>query len=316
MPRTWEETHFGVTLPQIKRTWEEARDTALEIDRLKFDSVWVCDHMYGVPNPALPIFEGWTQLAAVAAITEHVQLGTLVTPPFFRNVGVLAKQVATIDHVSSGRTIMGLGAGWFPPEFEAYGNPFPSLGQRMKALDETAQALRSLWTEASTTLDGEYVKLKDAVCEPKPVRTPPILIGGTGEKVLMGIVARHADIWNNMAVTQAQLGAKVEALRRRCDDEGRDFETLTVSQQCVVIIEETEDAARASLAKANKVYGGHMGATLEEHGIWGTPERVVEGIERHRKLGCTGFVIEFFGRDTRIPARLFAETVLPEFRRS
>ncbi|MFT5442525.1 MAG: alkanesulfonate monooxygenase SsuD, partial [Myxococcota bacterium] len=211
-------THFGVTLPQIKRTWQEARDTALEIDRLKFDSVWVCDHMYGVPNPALPIFEGWSQLAAIAAITEHVQLGTLVTPPYFRNVGVLAKQVATIDHVSSGRTIMGLGAGWFPPEFEAYGNPFPKLGARMRGLEETAQALRSLWTEPATTLDGTHVHLKDAVCEPKPIRTPPILIGGTGEKVLMGIVARHADIWNNMAITQSELGAKVEVLRRRCGE--------------------------------------------------------------------------------------------------
>lgn len=308
------ETHFGVTLPQIKRTWQEARETALEVDRLKYDSAWVCDHMYGVPNPALPIFEAWSQLAAIAAITEHVHLGTLVTPPFFRNVGVLAKQIATIDHVSSGRTIMGLGAGWFPPEFEAYGNPFPSLGQRMRGLEETAQALRSLWTEPSTTLDGEHVKLKDAVCEPKPVRMPPILIGGTGEKVLMGIVARHADIWNNMAVTQGQLGAKVEALQRRCDEEGRDFDTLAVSQQCVVIIDETEDAARASLAKASKVYGGHMGAGLEEHGIWGTPERVIECIERHRDLGCTGFVMEFFGRDTRVPAQLFAETVLAHYR--
>jgi alkanesulfonate monooxygenase SsuD/methylene tetrahydromethanopterin reductase-like flavin-dependent oxidoreductase (luciferase family) len=307
-------THFGVTLPQIKRTWQEARDTALEIDRLKFDSVWVCDHMYGVPNPALPIFEGWSQLAAIAAITEHVQLGTLVTPPYFRNVGVLAKQVATIDHVSSGRTIMGLGAGWFPPEFEAYGNPFPKLGARMRGLEETAQALRSLWTEPATTLDGTHVHLKDAVCEPKPIRTPPILIGGTGEKVLMGIVARHADIWNNMAITQSELGAKVEVLRRRCGEEKRDFDTLAVSQQTVVIIEETEDAAKASLAKASKVYGGHMGAGIEEHGIWGTPERVIECIERHKDLGCTGFVIEFFGRDTRVPAQLFAETVLPHFR--
>ena len=135
MPATTRPSHFGVTLPQIKRTWQEARDTALAIDALKYDSVWVCDHMYGVPNPALPIFEAWSQLAAIAAITEHVELGTLVTPPFFRNVGVLAKQVATIDHVSSGRTIMGLGAGWFPPEFEAYGNPFPTLGQRMRGLD-------------------------------------------------------------------------------------------------------------------------------------------------------------------------------------
>ena len=314
MPATTRPSHFGVTLPQIKRTWQEARDTALAIDALKYDSVWVCDHMYGVPNPALPIFEAWSQLAAIAAITEHVELGTLVTPPFFRNVGVLAKQVATIDHVSSGRTIMGLGAGWFPPEFEAYGNPFPTLGQRMRGLDETAQALRALWTEPSVTLDGEHVHLKDAVCEPKPVRTPPILIGGTGEKVLMGIVARHADIWNNMAITQAQLGNKVEVLERRCGEEGRDFGTLTVSQQTVVIIEETEEAARASLAKASKVYGGHMGAGIEEHGIWGTPDRVIECIERHRVLGCSSFVIEFFGRDTKVPAELFAETVMPHFR--
>jgi len=129
----------------------------------------------------------------------------------------------------------------------------------------------------------------------------------------MGIVARHADIWNNMAISQNQLGAKVEVLRRRCGEEGRDFDTLTVSQQCVVIIDETEDAARASLAKASKVYGGHMGAGLEEHGIWGTPERVIECIERHRDLGCTSFIIEFFGRDTRVPAQLFAETVLSHY---
>jgi alkanesulfonate monooxygenase SsuD/methylene tetrahydromethanopterin reductase-like flavin-dependent oxidoreductase (luciferase family) len=209
---------------------------------------------------------------------------------------------------------MGLGAGWFPPEFEAYGNPFPKLGARMRGLEETAQALRSLWTEPTTTLDGTHVHLKDAVCEPKPIRTPPILIGGTGEKVLMGIVARHADIWNNMAITQSELGAKVEVLRRRCGEEKRDFDTLAVSQQTVVIIEETEEAAKTSLAKASKVYGGHMGAGIEEHGIWGTPERVIECIERHKALGCSGFVIEFFGRDTRVPAQLFAETVLPHFR--
>src|SRR5213596_3460995 len=94
---------FGVTLPQIKRTWAEVRAAALEFDRLGFDSVWVCDHLYGVPLPNLPIFEAWSELAAVAAITERVELGTLVTPPFFRNPAVFAKQVATIDHVANGR---------------------------------------------------------------------------------------------------------------------------------------------------------------------------------------------------------------------
>ena len=130
----------------------------------------------------------------------------------------------------------------------------------------------------------------------------------------MGIAARYSDIWNNMAITQAQLGPKIEALHKRCADVGRDPAEIQVSQQCVVIIEETEEAAKASLAKAGKIYGGHMGAGLEEHGIWGTPERVIECIEKHRALGCTSFLMEFFGRDTRIPAQIFAEQVLPQFR--
>jgi alkanesulfonate monooxygenase SsuD/methylene tetrahydromethanopterin reductase-like flavin-dependent oxidoreductase (luciferase family) len=206
---------------------------------------------------------------------------------------------------------VGLGAGWFQPEFEAYGNPFPPLGERMRGLEETVQILKGMWTNETTRFEGEIFSVKDALCEPKPVRIPPVLIGGTGEKVLMGIAARHGDIWNNMAVTQGQLGQKVEALRKRCDEVGRDASEIRISQQCVVIIEEDEAAARASLARAGKVYGGHMGAGLEEHGIWGTPERVAECIEKHRELGCTDFLMEFFGRDTRPPARLFAEAVLP-----
>jgi len=305
--------HFGITLPQIKRSWDEARDAAQAFERLGFDSLWVCDHMYGVPNPALPILEAWSLLAAVGAHTDRVELGTLVTPPLLRNVGVFAKQVATVDHTSGGRVIAGLGAGWFPPEFEDYGIAFPPIGARMTALDETTRALKALWTQQRVDLEGEFVRLRGAVCEPKPLRRPPILIGGGGERRLMGIAAREADIWNNMAIAQGQLASKVEALRRRCDEVGRDPQTLRVSQQCTVVIADSEDEARAALAKASRVFGGHMGASLEEHGIWGTPERVIEGIERHRAQGCTMFVIEFFGRDTREPARLFSEAVLPAF---
>jgi F420-dependent oxidoreductase-like protein len=310
MPRP---VRFGVTLPQIKRGWPEARQAALEFDRLGYDSVWVCDHLYGVPLPTLPIFEAWSELAAVAAITERVQLGTLVTPPFFRNPAVLAKQVATIDHIADGRTIVGLGAGWFEAEFRGYGCAFPALGERMRALEEAVEILKRMWTEERVTFHGRHFSVEDALCEPKPRRRPPILIGGGGERVLMGIAARSADIWNNLAVFQHQLGDKVEALRRRCDEVGRDFASLEVSQQCVVVIAEDPERARASLAKARKIYGGHMGAALEEHGIWGHPEAVIERIEHHRRLGCSLFCIEFFGRDTREPARLFAEKVMPAF---
>ena len=310
MPRPM---RFGVTLPQIKRSWQESRAAAESFERLGFDSVWVCDHLYGVPLPTLPILEAWTQLAAVAAVTERVGLGTLVTPPFFRNPAVLAKQIATLDQISGGRATPGFGAGWFEPEFSNTGCAFPSLPERLRALDEMLTILKSLWSQETTTFQGRHFSVKDARCEPKPVRPPRLLVGGGGEKLLMGIAVRHADVWNNMAVFQSQLAHKVEVLRRRCDEAGRDFDSIEVSQQCVVVIGEDESQAKAALEKAKQIYGGHMGASIEEHGIWGTPDQVIERIERHRALGCSFLPIEFFGRDTREPAQLFAETVMPAF---
>jgi F420-dependent oxidoreductase-like protein len=307
------EVRFGVTLPQIKRSWEEAGAAAREFDRLGFDSVWVCDHLYGVPLPHLPILEAWSLLAAVAAVTERVRLGTLVTPPFFRNPAVLAKQIATIDHISAGRAAPGFGAGWFEPEFRGYGARFPGLRQRLAALDEALEIMTRMWTEEKPTFEGEYFSVQEVMCEPRPARKPPVLVGGGGEKVLMGIAARRADVWNNMAVFQADLPRKIEALKRRCDEVGRDFDEIEISQQCVVVIGESHEAASKQLDKAVQIYGGHMGGSLKEHGIWGAPEAVIEKIERHRALGCTHFPIEFFGRDTREPARLFAETVMPAF---
>jgi F420-dependent oxidoreductase-like protein len=305
---------FGVTLPQIKRTWAEARDAAVEFDRLGFDSVWVCDHLAGVPMPTLPILEAWTELAAVAAVTSRVELGTLVTPPYFRHPAVLAKQVATLDTIAGGRTVLGLGAGWFATEFESYGLPFPPVGRRLRAVEETIEIVKRMWTEERVTFEGREFAVRDALCEPKPVRRPPILVGGGGERVLLRIAARHADVWNNLAASQAELGRKVEVLRRHCAEVGRDFAEIEVSQQCLVVVAPTEDAARAGLERAQRIYGGHMGAGLEAHGIWGTPPRVIDAIRRHVALGCTLFVIEFFGRDTREPARLFAAEVLPAFR--
>ncbi|TFG98083.1 MAG: TIGR03560 family F420-dependent LLM class oxidoreductase [Myxococcales bacterium] len=305
---------FGATLPQIKRSWDETRAAAVEFDALGYDSLWVCDHLVGIPLPKLPILEAWSLLAAVAAVTQRARLGTLVTPPFFRNPAVLAKQIATLDAISGGRVIAGLGAGWYEAEFRGYGCEFPGLRERLRALEESIEIMKRLWTQDEASFEGHSFRIESAACEPKPKQRPAILIGGGGERVLMGIAARHADIWNNMAVFQAQLAAKVEALRRRCDEVGRDFSTLEISQQCVVVIAEDADAARGQLEKAKKLYGGHMGSALEEHGIWGSPEGVIERIERHVKLGCTLFAIEFFGRDTREPARLFAEKVMPAFR--
>ena len=303
--------HFGVTLPQIKRPWADTRAAALEYEQLGFESLWLNDHLYGVPGPHVPILEAWTTLSAVGAVTERAQLGTLVTPIGFRNPALLAKMAATLDNITNGRLILGLGTGWFEMEFSGYGFAFPRLGARLEQLDEAATLIKHLWTDPQATFQGAHFTVDSVFCEPKPVRKPhpPILIGGGGEKVLLRIVAQHADIWNNLAVNQGDLAHKIAKLREHCAAIDRDPATLTVSQQCMVVIGENEAEAKANVEKAGRVYGGHLGP-----GLAGTPEQCIDKIRELAALGCTLFIIEFFGRDPREPARLFAERVMPAFR--
>ena len=302
--------HFGVTLPQIKRTWEETRAACQEFESLGYDSVWVNDHLYGIPGPQIPILEAWTTLSAVGACTSRVLLGTLVSPVGFRNPALLAKMVATLDHITGGRVIVGLGCGWFEMEFSGYGFEFPPLRVRLQQLDEAATLMKQMWTEEQATFTGKMFRTAGVYCEPKPVRKPhpPILIGGGGERLLLRLAARHADIWNNLAVSQAALSHKVARLRAHCEAIGRDPATLRVSQQTMVVIGKDRADAEAKVEKARAIYGGHLG-----QGIAGTPEECVEAIRRHVDVGCTMLMIEFFGRDTREPARLFAERVMPAF---
>lgn len=306
--------HFGVTLPQIKRTWQETRNAAQTFESLGFHSVWLNDHLFGVPSPSLPILEAWTTLSAVAAVTERVQLGTLVSPVGFRNPALLAKMASTLDQISNGRVIVGLGCGWFQMEFQGYGYPFPPLRQRLEQLEEALVLMKQLWREPQVHFNGKHFRADAAYCEPKPVQKPhpPLLVGGGGERVLLHLAAAHADIWNNLAVNQNELGRKVERLRAHCAEVGRPWDSITVSQQCLVVIGTDEADARAKLEKAQTIYGGHMGMAGPLT-LAGTAERIVDRIRAHLELGCTMFVMEFFGRDTREPARLFAEGVLPAF---
>jgi F420-dependent oxidoreductase-like protein len=302
--------HFGVSLPQIKRSWEETRAAALEFERLGFHSVWLNDHLYGIPGPQVPIMEAWTTLAAVGAVTSRVELGTLVSPVGFRNPALLAKMAATLDTITNGRVIVGLGSGWFQMEFAGYGFDFPPVHTRLQQLEEAVVLMKQMWTDSQPTFRGAHYRTEAVFCEPKPARRPhpPILIGGGGEKVLLRIVAQHADIWNNLAVNQGDLAHKVERLRAHCATVQRDPATLRISQQCMVVIGENDADAAAKVQKARQIYGGHLGA-----GISGTPTQCVDSIRALVASGCTMLVIEFFGRDTREPARLFAEQVMPAF---
>jgi alkanesulfonate monooxygenase SsuD/methylene tetrahydromethanopterin reductase-like flavin-dependent oxidoreductase (luciferase family) len=307
--------HFGVTLPQIKRPWVAAADSAREFERLGYDSLWVCDHLYGPQSPQLPILEAWSMISAVAAITERVELGTLVTPAGMRNAAQLGKVIATADNIAGGRVIAGLGAGWMPREFTDFDVPFHSTGDRLKQLEETVCLLKRMWgEEEEVSFDGDFVSATNVVCQPKPPRQVPVLIGGAGEKVTLNLVARHADIWNNLAGYQPELAHKVDVLKSHCDTVGRNFDEITVSQQCLVTIARDAESAGPMADQAQKIFGGHMGDPKGPIAITGTPDQCCEAIQKHIELGCTMFVMEFFGRDTREPAQLFAEEVAPNFR--
>ena len=306
--------HFGVTVPQIKRTWDESVTASREFEAMGYDSLWVCDHLYGPQSPQIPILEAWSLLAGLAAATEKVELGTLVTPAGMRNAAHLGKVIATVDNIAGGRVIPGLGGGWMQREFTDFGVPFLQTKERLGQLRETVTLLKRMWTEDEVTFDGKYIQAEHLVCEPKPPRKMPILIGGGGEQVTMKLAAKEADIWNNQAVQQARLPHKIDVLKQHCADIGRPFEEVTVSQQCLVTIAPDEDRAGPMIATAKKIFGGHLGDPEGPLAIAGSPARVKEQIQKHIDLGCTMFLMEFFGRDTREPAALFAEQVLPSFK--
>ncbi|MCA9830064.1 MAG: LLM class flavin-dependent oxidoreductase [Dehalococcoidia bacterium] len=310
------QVHFGVTIPQIKRTWEEAKAASIEFEAMGYDSLWVCDHLYGPQSPSIPILEAWSELAAVAAITSKVELGTLVTPAGMRNPAHLGKIIATVDNIAGGRVIAGLGGGWMTREFTDFGVPFLPTGQRLGQLRETVELLKRMWdpAEGEVTYEGKYINVQNVVTEPKPPRRVPILIGGSGENVTLKLVAQHADWWNNSAGNQGNLERKVGVLRQHCESIGRDPEEITVSQQCLVTIAPDDAAAGPMIDTAKKIFGGHMGDPTGPLAIAGSPERVKEQIQKHIDLGCTAFVMEFFGRDTKTPAQLFADKVLPAFK--
>ncbi len=308
------QAHFGVTLPQIKRPWVAAADAAKRFEALGFDSLWVCDHLYGPQSPQLPILEAWSMVSAIAAITTRVEIGTLVTPAGMRNAAQLGKVIATADNIAGGRVIAGLGAGWMPREFTDFNVPFLSIGDRLTQLAETVELLKRMWgDEAEVSFDGQFVKAENVVCQPKPPRAIPILIGGAGEKVTLKLAAKEADIWNNLAGFQGELAHKVDVLKRHCDAVDRDFSEIIVSQQCLVTIAKDQASAGPMADQAQKIFGGHMGDPKGPIAITGTPDQCCEAIQKHIDLGCTMFVMEFFGKDTQEPAQLFSEEVMPHF---
>lgn len=238
----------AIKTPPHHATWHEFLDVWREADRIEvFESAWNWDHFYPLAEPYDgPNLEGWTMLAALAQATSRLRLGAMVNGMHHRHPAVTANMAASLDIVSEGRFVLGMGAGWNVMESDAYGIELGTLTERFDRLDEGIEIIRSLLDNKETNFSGRYFTLTNAWCEPKPVQAKlPIVIGGKGPKRTLRTAARWADQWDmTFPAAPADWQALDEVLRRHCDDVGRDQSEITRS----VHLAFPEDADVAQLA--------------------------------------------------------------------
>ncbi|GBD27905.1 Phthiodiolone/phenolphthiodiolone dimycocerosates ketoreductase [bacterium HR30] len=301
---------FGLFLPQVGLTWEAIRETVLAADELGFDSVWFVDHMWMRGLPDLDLLEAWTLMAALAGLTRRIRIGTLVLCNSYRNPALVAKMASSLDQVSGGRFVLGLGAGWMEEEYRAYGYPFPSARVRIEQLDEALHIMKRLFTEQRATFQGKYYSVVDAINHPKPKQQPhpPILVGGAGERRLLRVVAEHANIWNCPNNVAAELPQKLLALRRHCDAIGRNFEEIEISEQCVFIVGKNRSEVERKTAAAQALLGAvwDIGRAFA-----GTPQELVKAFRERQRQGVTFFIGLFGDLNQRESLELFAREVIP-----
>jgi len=222
---------FGIQTPQQHTTWPEILSLWQEIDGLGYDTAWVFDHFLPIfSDPTGPCLEAWTALSALAMATKNVRLGAMVTGNTYRHPAVLAKMATTVDIISGGRLILGIGAGWFEQEHQEYGIQFHTTGGRLRRLEEALEIIKRLWTEEHANFSGRYHELSNASFKPKPLQQPhpPIMIGASGENMALGIVARHAQMWNSFGTPEV-FRHKIERLKDHCERAGRDVATIEKS---------------------------------------------------------------------------------------
>ena len=304
---------FGLFLPQVGLPFTVIKERVQLAERLGFHSVWFVDHMWGRGLPDFEHLEAWTLMSAIAAVTERIGIGTLVLCNSYRSPSLLAKMAASLDNVSSGRLVLGLGTGWMEEEYLAYGYPFPPPRVRIEQLEEALCIIKLLLTEPRASFQGKYYAIEDAVNNPKPVQKPrpPILIGGAGEKRLLRVVAEHADIWNCPNNVAPSLPHKLDVLKRHCDTIGRDPQSIEVSEQSIMVLGRNQKDLRGKMQFAKQALGATF--DVEQTALRGTPEQLIEAIENRSRQGVTFFTTLFGDMNQPETLELFAKTVAPAF---
>jgi F420-dependent oxidoreductase-like protein len=284
---------FGYHIPNFtfrevppERTFERVVELAQAAETAGFGLVTVMDHfyqIYGVGPEADPMLEAWTTLGGLAARTSSVRLGTLVTGVTYRNPAMLAKMVTTLDVVSGGRALLGLGAAWNEDEHRGYGFEFPPIGERMDRLEEALTICRAMFTEERPSFEGRYYRIEQALNSPRPIQAggPRILVGGGGEQRTLKIAAKHADMTHWFPLGLDMLKHKTEVLERHCAEVGRDPSTIerTMTAPVIVVAREADGAAILDRLPPER----------RAHVLVGTPDQVADGLRPYLDAGFTGF---------------------------
>jgi len=324
---------FGLFIPQgwkldlagiaPKDQWAAMLDVARVAESGPFESIWVFDHFHTVPVPTEEAtHEAWTLMAGLGAATSRVRLGQMCTCMGYRNPAYLAKVAATVDVISGGRVEMGIGAGWYEHEWEAYGYGFPTAGERLRQLDEGVQIMRQLWTEGVATLDGKQYQVDGAICRPLPLQAGgiPLWIAGGGERKTLRIAAQYA-AYTNFDGTPEVFVRKSELLAEHCREVGTDYDAIVRSANFNVVIGETEKDVQDRLAwfrsRIEKLIPAErLEGTVKQYAdsqLCGTPEQITERLTALKKLGMT-YTITYFPEAAfdKSGIELFASQVAPE----
>jgi F420-dependent oxidoreductase-like protein len=294
-------TRFGLqinsfTYPGVPdaRLFERVVRIAETAEEAGFDSVWVMDHFYQIPvvgRRTEPMLEAYSVLSGLAARTSRAQLGTMVTGVTYRSPALLAKTVTTLDVISSGRAILGIGAAWNDDEHDGYGFEFPPLRERFDRLEEAVQICRAMFTDHAPSFEGRHYRVREALNMPRPVRPggPPILIGGSGERRTIPLVARYADACNFFGDVDT-IRRKVRILEQRCEDAGRDPGDITKTRLGVLNIAATAAEAERKareVAAVRRLDEERVRSSM----ITGDPDAVREQVAAFLDAGLDGMLI-------------------------
>ncbi|HEU5377044.1 MAG TPA: LLM class flavin-dependent oxidoreductase [Ktedonobacteraceae bacterium] len=275
--------------------YHEICQRQVELVREQIDSLWFVDHIQFGDSPVL---EGWTALTYFAAQYPQFQVGHMVLCQSFRNPALLAKMAATLQYLSQGRFLLGIGAGWHEEEYRAYNYAFPSARARTEQLDETLHIVKALWTEKQVTFQGQHYAVNAAYCEPKPDPLPPIVIGGQGPRMLQ-LVARYADGWNMAWASPEEYAEKLKVFEQACQREGRD----------------PTQVRRSWFGRCACVTSAEEAATLNGRGLLGTPEQIIQQIQALVDLGIDSFMFGVKDIADLTTVELLARDVLPSFKK-